>query len=181
MHQVGAFEAIMTKSSTDFDDIIFPPGSVFVFGSWVYKTDEKENLQGRFVETQEDHGEFILSTGLGDLAERLSKLTMSESTQAPSTTRFDSKSGLESSSENNPGSLHDRLSSFLMGLQKAASILQRISTDLFQGSIMKPGPFPMGLNDMARSYQAQFQEEVRPVRRLLLPGGSRGSRDDYNP
>jgi hypothetical protein len=61
-----------------------------------------------------------------------------------------------------------------MGLWNVASILQRISTDLFQGSIMKPGPFPMGLNDMAESYQAQLQEEVRPVRRLLLSGAQEG-------
>jgi hypothetical protein len=152
--QVGAFGAIATKNSTDFDDMIFPLGSVFVFGSWVFKTDEKGNFQGRLIEAQEDHGEFILSTGSGDLAKRLSKLTMSKSTRAPSTTRFDSKSGLESSSETNSGSLQDRLGSFSMGLRNAASILRRISTDLFQGSIMKPGHFPMGLNDMAGSYQA---------------------------
>jgi hypothetical protein len=106
----------MTKSSKDFDDMIFPSGSEFVFGSWAYKTDEKGNLQGRLVEAQEDHGKFILLTGSGDLAKRLSKLTVSESTQAPSATRFDSNSRLESSSETNPGSPQNRLSSFSMGL-----------------------------------------------------------------
>jgi hypothetical protein len=64
----------------DFDDMIFPLGSVFVFESWAYKTDEKGNLQGRLVEAQEDHEEFILSMGSGDLTERLSKLVVSEST-----------------------------------------------------------------------------------------------------
>jgi hypothetical protein len=54
--------------------MIFPPGSEFIFGSWACKTDEKGNLQERLVEAQEDHGEFILSTGSGDLVERLSKL-----------------------------------------------------------------------------------------------------------
>jgi hypothetical protein len=39
---------------------------------------------------------------------------------------------------------------------------------------MKPGPFPMGLNNIAGSYQAQFQEEVRPLRRLLLLGAQEG-------
>jgi hypothetical protein len=61
-----------------------------------------------------------------------------------------------------------------MGLQNVTSILQRINTGLFQGSIMKSGHFPMGLNDMARSYQALLQEEVRPVRRLLLLGAQEG-------
>jgi hypothetical protein len=100
----------------DFDDMIFPLGLVFVFGLWAYKTDEKGNLPGRLIEAREDHGEFILLTRSGDLTERLSKLMVSEPTRAPSTTRFDSKSGLESSSETNLGSLQDRVSSFLMGL-----------------------------------------------------------------
>jgi hypothetical protein len=59
-----------------------------------------------------------------------------------------------------------------MGLRNV--ILQRINTGLFQGSVMKPGPFPMGLNDMAGSYQAQIQEEVGPVRRLLHSGAQEG-------
>jgi hypothetical protein len=154
--------------------MIFPLRSVFVFGSWAYKTYEKGNLQGRLVEAQEDHKEFILSMGSGDLTERLSKIMVSESTRAPSTTRFDSKSRLESSSKTNPSSLQGRLSSFSMGLRNIASVLQRINTDLFQGSIMKRGPFPMGLNDMVGSYQAQLQEEVKPVRRLLLLGAQEG-------
>jgi hypothetical protein len=61
-----------------------------------------------------------------------------------------------------------------MGLRNMVYIIQRINTDLFQGSIMKPGPFPMRLNNMAGSYQALLQEEVRPVRRLLLSGAQEG-------
>jgi hypothetical protein len=41
-----AFGAIAIKNSTDFDDMIFLMGSIFVFGSWVCKTDDEGNLQG---------------------------------------------------------------------------------------------------------------------------------------
>jgi hypothetical protein len=50
-YQIGAFFAIMTKSSTDFDNMNFPLGSEFIFGSWACKTDKKGNLQGWLVET----------------------------------------------------------------------------------------------------------------------------------
>jgi hypothetical protein len=40
-HQVGAFGAIAIKSSTDFDDMIFPMGSTFIFRSWVYEADNE--------------------------------------------------------------------------------------------------------------------------------------------
>jgi hypothetical protein len=85
--------------------MIFPLGSVFIFGLWVYKIDKKGNLQGQLIEAQEDHEEFILLMGSRDLTEKLSKLTVSKLTQAPSTTRFNSKSGLESSLGTNLGSL----------------------------------------------------------------------------
>jgi hypothetical protein len=40
-HQVGAFGAIAIKSSTDFDNMIFPMGSTFIFGSWDCEADDK--------------------------------------------------------------------------------------------------------------------------------------------
>jgi hypothetical protein len=55
--QVGAFGAIAIKSSTDFDDMIFSMGSIFIFGSWVCEANDKGNLHGYLVEapeTQED-------------------------------------------------------------------------------------------------------------------------------
>jgi hypothetical protein len=99
---------------------------------------------------------------------------MSESLQASPTVEFNPDSRSESILDSKPGSSHDKPGSFLMGLQNVASILHRINTDLFQEYIMKLGPFLMGLNGMAGSYQAQFQEEVGQVRRLLLLGAQEG-------
>ena len=39
---------------------------------------------------------------------------------------------------------------------------------------MKPGPFPFGLDNMAKSNQALLQEETRPVRRVPLTGAQEG-------
>jgi hypothetical protein len=78
--QVGAFGAIAIKSSTDFDNMIFPMGSIFILGSWVCEADDKSNLQGRLVEALEAHEGLTLPTKLTeDLVERL---TVSESTRA---------------------------------------------------------------------------------------------------
>jgi hypothetical protein len=85
--QVEAFGAIAIKSSTDFDNMIFPKGSIFIFGSWVCEADDEGNLQGRLVETLEACEELTLSTKLTkDLAKRL---TESESTRGPMTTSLD--------------------------------------------------------------------------------------------
>jgi hypothetical protein len=51
--QEGAFDAIAIKSSTDFDNMIFPMGSIFIFGSWVCEVDDEGNLQGCLVEALE--------------------------------------------------------------------------------------------------------------------------------
>jgi hypothetical protein len=100
-----AFGAISIKNSTDFDDMIFPTGSIFIFGSWVCKVDDEGNLQGRLIEAQEAREEFALPMGSAeDLAKRFSGLTLSESTRAPITTRLDLVSRSDSSSEFNPGS-----------------------------------------------------------------------------
>jgi hypothetical protein len=60
--QVGAFGAIAIKSSTDFDDMIFPMGSTFIFGSWVCKANDEGNLHGHLVEALEAHEDLTLST-----------------------------------------------------------------------------------------------------------------------
>jgi hypothetical protein len=60
--QVGAFGAIAIKSSTDFDDMIFPMGSIFIFGSWVCKANDKDNLHGHLIKALEAHKDLTLST-----------------------------------------------------------------------------------------------------------------------
>jgi hypothetical protein len=127
--QVGAFSAIAIRSSADFDDMIFPMGSTFVFGSWVCEADDEGNLHGRLVEAQEAHEDLTLSTRLTeDLAESFSGLTMPESTQASTGTILDSVSGSESSSGSNPGSFGIEPSSFPIGLWNTASTLQKINS-----------------------------------------------------
>jgi hypothetical protein len=101
----------------DFDDMIFPMGSTFIFGSWVYEADDEGNLHGCLVEALEAHKDLTLSTGLAeDLVERFSGLTMPESTQAPTTTDLDLVSRSDSSSESNLGSFGIEPSSFPIGL-----------------------------------------------------------------
>jgi hypothetical protein len=52
--QVGAFGGFASKSSTDLDNMIFSTGSTFIFGSWISKADDKDKLQGRLLEDQEN-------------------------------------------------------------------------------------------------------------------------------
>jgi hypothetical protein len=108
--QVGAFGAIAIKSSTNFNNMIFPKGSIFIFRSWVCEVDDEGNLQGCLVETLEACEELTLPTKLTeDLAERL---TVSESTQTPMTTSLNLTSGLDSPSESYLGSFKDKPSFF---------------------------------------------------------------------
>jgi hypothetical protein len=149
--QVGAFGAIAIKSSIDFDNMIFPKGSIFIFGSWVCEADDEGNLQGHLVEALETHEELALPMKLTeDLAERL---MVSESTQTLMTTSLDLTSESDSPSESYLGSFKDKPSPFLIGLQNAASILQNINSSLLQVSPRKLSHLPTGLNNMARAYQ----------------------------
>jgi hypothetical protein len=79
--------------------MIFPMGSVFIFGSWVCEADDEGNLQVRLVEAQEARENFTLPTGLAeDLAKRFLGLTVSESTRAPMITKLDLVFGSDFSS-----------------------------------------------------------------------------------
>jgi hypothetical protein len=114
--QVGAYSAIVIKSSTDFDNMIFPTGSIFIFGSWICEADGEGNLLGCLIEARKAREEITLSMGsVEDLAERFSGLTVFESTQAPTTTSLDLVSRSDSSSGSNSGSFGDKPSSFPIG------------------------------------------------------------------
>jgi hypothetical protein len=129
--QVGACGAIAIKSSMDFDNMIFPKGSIFIFRSWICEADNEGNLQGHLIEAQKAHEEITLLTGsTEDLAKRFLGLTVSELTQAPTTTSFDLVSGSEPSLGSNSGSFRDKLSSFPIGLRNAALTLQDINSNL---------------------------------------------------
>jgi hypothetical protein len=101
--------------------MVFPKGSIFIFGSWVCEADDEGNLQGRLVEALEACEELTLPTKLNeDLSERL---TVSESTRAPTTTSLDLTSGLDSPSESYLGSFKNKLNPFPIGLRNTSSTL----------------------------------------------------------
>jgi hypothetical protein len=66
VRQVGAYGAITIKSSTDFDNMIFPTGSIFIFGSWICEADSEGNLQGCLAEARKAREEITLPTGLDE-------------------------------------------------------------------------------------------------------------------
>jgi hypothetical protein len=129
--QVGAFSASMIKNFMDFDKMIFPMGSIFIFRSSVYEADNKGILQGHLVEAWKPREEITLPIGSAeDLAERYPNPTVSESTQAPTTTNLSLMSGSNSSSRSNLGSSGDEPSSFPIGLWNTTSTLQEINSNL---------------------------------------------------
>jgi hypothetical protein len=99
---------------------------------------------------------------------------MSESIQVLSTIEFNSNSETESASKTNLGSFHGKPSSFLMRLWNTTSIHQEINLSLLQNSSIKLGPFPFGLNNMAKSCQILLQEAARSVRRVPLAESQEG-------
>jgi hypothetical protein len=146
----------------------FSTRSTFIFGSWICEVDDEGKLQGRLLEDQEDLEDLALSMrSTKELARRLSCLTMSKSTPISPTIEFNSDSRTEPTSKANP-------SSFLMGLQNIASIHQKISSSLLQNPSRKLGPIPIGLNNMAKSYQDLLPEVAGPVRRIRLIGAQEG-------
>jgi hypothetical protein len=171
-HQVGAYGAIAIKSSTGFDNMIFPKGSIFIFGSWVCEADDKANLQGRLIETLEAYEELTLPMKFTeDLTERL---TVSESTRTQTTNSLDLTFGLDSPSESYLGYVKDKPSSFPIGLRNTASTLQEINSNLFQVSSKKLSRHSIGLNNMAKTYQDLLKNTAGRVRRLHHPGAQEG-------
>ena len=66
----------------DLNNMIFPKGSTFVFGSWIYEAGDDDKLQGRLLEDSDHHKDFsILATMIDQLAERFMQLVMSNPTQ----------------------------------------------------------------------------------------------------
>jgi len=137
--------------------------------------EDEGKLQGCLLEDREDQEDLALSTrSTKELTGRLSRLMMSESTPVSPIIEFNLDSRTEPALEANPGSFHSNPGSFSMGLQNTASIHQKISSGLLQNPSMKLGPLPIGLNNIARSYQDPLQEVAGPVRRLRLTGAQEG-------
>jgi hypothetical protein len=159
----------------DLDNMIFPTGSTFISGSWIYETDDKGKLQGHLLEDQENLEDFaLLARSTEELTGELSRLAMSESSQVSPMIEFSSDSGTKSALETNLDSFHGKPDSFSMGLRNTASIHQEINSSLLQNSSIKLGPFPFRLNNMAKSCQILLQEATRSVRRVPLAGAQEG-------
>jgi hypothetical protein len=166
--QVGAFGAIAIRSSTDFDNMIFPMGSIFIFRSWVCDAEDKGNLHGHLVKALEAHEDLTLLT---KLIKDLEKLTMSESTWTPTTINLDLTSESDSPSESYLGSFKDKQSPFPIRLRNTASTLQEINSNLLQVSFKKLSRFPTRLNNMAKTYQGSMAGWAQ---RLHLTGAQEG-------
>jgi hypothetical protein len=88
---------------------------------------------------------------------------MSESIQVSPMIKLNSDSRTKPASKTNPDSFHGKLGSFLMGLRNTALIHQEINSSLLQNSFTKLGPFPFGLNNIAKSCQILLQEAAALV------------------
>jgi hypothetical protein len=158
--------------------MVFPMGSIFIFGSWVCEADDKGSLHGHLIETLETHEDLTLSTKLAeDLAE---KLTVPESTRAPITVNLDLTSESDSPSESYPGPFKNNPSPFPIRLQNMTSTLQEINSDLLQVSSKKLSHFPTGLNNMAKTYQGLLRNMAGQARRLYLTRAHKRSCISHN-
>jgi hypothetical protein len=66
----------------DLDNKIFPMGSTFIFGSWIYEADNNGKLQGHLLKDPDHHKEFPISTTTMDqLTRRFAQPIVSDSNQ----------------------------------------------------------------------------------------------------
>ena len=61
-----------------------------------------------------------------------------------------------------------------MGLKNAALAYQEYNSENTQSLSKKSGPFPFGLHNMAKSYQARPEGSLNPVLRMPLKGAQEG-------
>jgi hypothetical protein len=117
----------------DFDDMIFPAGSTFVFGSWICVADNNDMLQSQLNDILPPQHTLATPAILMDqLAEKFSQLSISDSSQISEVPKeVDSGSAMpeEINPESNLGSVPELLGPYPLGLCNAAFIYQ----DLFQG------------------------------------------------
>ena len=50
----------------DLDNMIFPKGSTFIFGSWIYEAGDDGKLQGHLLEDSDHHQDFSVSATMTD-------------------------------------------------------------------------------------------------------------------
>ena len=61
-----------------------------------------------------------------------------------------------------------------MGLKNTALAYQEYNSEYTQSPFKKSGPFPFGLHNMAKSYQARLEGSLIPVLRMPLKGAQEG-------
>ena len=129
--QVGAFGDFASESSMDLNNMIFPTGSIFIFGSWICEADNYGKLQSHLLKDPDHHEEFPISTTTTDqLTRRFAQLIISDSNQISRLRASDSNS----------------------------SSVSKVKFHL--SSFKKPSSFPMGLKNVALTYQEYNSEYV---------------------
>ena len=130
--QVGAFGGFASECSTDLDNMMFPMGSIFIFGSWVCEADDNSKLQSRLLKDSVHQEDFAISAmKIDQITGRFAQLMMSDSTQVSRLCASDSNLGSVSEIESYPSSF-GKLSSFPMRLQNAASAYQEYNSECTQ-------------------------------------------------
>ena len=136
----------------DLDSMIFSTRSTFIFSSWIYEADDNGKLQSRLLEDSNHHEDYSISATTTDqISGRFAHLMMSDSTQVSRLCASNLNSGSTPKMESDPSSFEDP-SSFLMGLQNAASAYQEYNSENTRNLFKKSDPFSFGLHNMAKSY-----------------------------
>ena len=92
---------------------------------------------------------------------------MSDSTQVSRLCASDSNSGSASEIESFPSSF-GKPSSFPVGLKNVALTYQEYNSEYTQNLFKKSDPFPLGFHNMATSYQTWPEGFLDPVLRMPL-------------
>ena len=148
--------------------MIFPTGSTFIFGSWIYEADNNGKLQGHLLKDPDHHKEFHISpTTTDQLTRRFAQLTVSDSNQISRPLVSDSNSNIKAKFY---PSAFKKPSSFLARFRSTS----QNNSDYPQSSSNKSSSFLFGLDNMAKSYQGQFERSFNPRCGIPLTGAQEG-------
>jgi len=160
--QVGAFGDFASENSTDLINMIFPTGSIFIFGSWICEADDCGKLQGHLLEDSDHHEDLAISATMANqITRKLARLVMSDPTRISRPTVF--HAGLQNASstyqEFNSESIHSSFknspSSFPIGLRNAASTYQEFNSESIQSS------FKNSLSSFPTFYFGDYDRSTR--------------------
>ena len=154
----------------DLDNMIFPTGSTFIFGSWIYEADNYGRLQSHLLKDPDQHEEFPISTTTTDqLTRRSAQLIIPNSNKISRLRASDSNSSSVS-----------EMKSYSSAFKKPSSFLARFqsttqnNSDYPQSSFKRPSSFPFGLDNTTKSYQGQFERSFKSTLGIPLTGAQEG-------